>query len=232
MRSPTAATALACHATVVRTCRRVNPSVLSTASSRRRRRTEETRPSPTATSATTATKAASATGKPRIWRTRSISVGTVNRTSPPRPLGGRDLARELRAVRSGSEAHDDVPAAVGAQTIQSARGEGGAIGERLRVGQAGERHLPHDAERLRSARAGDLHVVTDRAVHGGEGLRAEGDLVVGPRRSAGDDCRSDVASDLVVPPSRDRTTGDLDAAVAHRCDVGDAGDAGEARREG
>src|SRR6185312_6803422 len=94
-------------------------------------------------------------------------------------LRRRDLAREPRAVRPGSKAHDDVPAAIRTQTVQRPRGEGGAVGERLWVRQAGKRRLPHDAERLRSGRTGDPDRVADRAVHGGEGLRTEGDLVVG-----------------------------------------------------
>src|SRR6185437_13589302 len=63
---PTAATVLACHAIVARTWRRAKPSVLRTASSRRRRRTAITSAKPTASSATSPTKTASATGNPSI----------------------------------------------------------------------------------------------------------------------------------------------------------------------
>ena len=62
MTSPTMATTVDCQATVVASCRRVKPSVFSSARSRRRRRTDVTSASPSAATVPTATPAARITG--------------------------------------------------------------------------------------------------------------------------------------------------------------------------
>jgi hypothetical protein len=65
MSSATAAIVVACHAVTADTWRRTNPSVFSTAVSRRRRRTDVTSTWPSAPMAMSASTAASSSGVPR-----------------------------------------------------------------------------------------------------------------------------------------------------------------------
>ncbi len=158
----------------------------------------------------------SATGRPSIRATRSISAGTTGDSGRPSdPPSTRSRFIASGAIDSWRESHDEVPAAIAfTEACEPSGREYREVGEGRRIGQARHDRLTDDAVPQPAFRSTDADAVAHGAVPSPPTCRHPAPPHDRARRPAFDDRRVDAAAELLEPPGVHRGARDLDGAAA------------------